>query len=299
MTDTQNSIKTYDRPIVVAGATGKQGGAVVRRLLERGHRVRALTRNPAKPAAAELAQMGAEVVTADLEDRASLDAALKGAGAVFSVQDFLEAGVEAELRQGLNLTGAAGAAGVEHIVYSGASTMDRNTGVPHLDSKWQVEQRVRSLDMPWTVFRPAAFMDNWVWDRQAIEQDGVIRYPMRPDTVYRQVAVADIAAMAVLAFERPDIWAGQIMPLTGDVSTMDEIAETFAQVTGRPVRYEQLSWEACLEQQGEELTAMYRYFDTFGMDGDPRYLQRWHSEALTLEAYLRSDGWDRPASSAT
>ena len=114
---------------------------------------------------------------------------------------------------------------------------------------------------------------------------------MRPDTVYRQVAVADIAAMAVLAFEHPDIWAGQIMPLTGDASTMDEIAQTFARVTGRPVRYEQMPWEKCLEQQGEELTAMYRYFDTFGMDGDPRYLRRWHPEALTLEAYLRAEGW--------
>jgi len=298
MADTQNPIKIYDQPIVVAGATGKQGGAVVRRLLERGHRVRALTRNPAKPAAAELAQMGAEVVAADLEERSSLDAALKGAGAVFSVQDFLETGVEAELRQGLNLTEAASAAGIGHIVYSGASTMDRNTGVPHLDSKWQVERRVRSLDVPWTVFRPAAFMDNWVWDREAIEKDGVIRYPMRPDTVYRQVAVADIAAMAVLAFERPDIWAGHIMPLTGDVSTMGEIAQTFARAMGHPVRYEQMPWEACLEQQGEELTAMYRYFDTFGMDGDPRYLRRWHPEALTLEAYLRAEGWDRAASVA-
>ena len=52
-----------------------------------------------------------------------------------------------------------------------------------------------------------------------------------------------------------------------------------------------MSWEACLEQQGEELTAMYRYLDTFGMDGDPRYLRRWHPEALTLEAYLRAEGW--------
>ena len=295
MADTQNLIKVYDRSIAVAGATGKQGGAVVRRLLDRGHKVRALTRNPAKTAATELAQMGAEVVAADLEDRASLDAALKGAGAVFSVQDFLESGVDSELRQGLNLTEAAGAAEVEHIVYSGALTMDRNTGVPHLDSKWQVEWRVRSLDVPWTVFRPAAFMDNWVWDREAIEQDGVIRYPLRPDTVYRQVAVADIAAMAVLAFERPDIWAGQITPLTGDVSTMEKIAQTFTSVIGRPVRYEQVSWDACLEQQGEELTAMYRYFDTFGMDGDPRYLWRWHPEAMTLEAYLRAEGWNSAA----
>ena len=168
MIDTTTTHTTYDAPIVVAGATGKQGGAVAARLIERGHKVRALTRNPQKPNAKALALAGAEVVEADLEDRSSLDRALAGAAAVFSVQDFLEAGIEAEVRQGLNLTEAAAAARVEHVVYSGASTMDRNTGVPHLDSKWQIEQKVRSLDIPWTVFRPASFMETWAWEQATI-----------------------------------------------------------------------------------------------------------------------------------
>jgi len=288
----------YDRPVAVAGATGSQGGAVTRRLLERGHRVRALTRDTSKPAAQALAAAGAEVVEADLIDRASLDATLRDAGAVFSVQDFLEAGVEAEVRMGIALTEAAAAAGVGHLVYSGASTMDRNTGVPHLDSKWQIEQRVRALEIPWTVFRPAAFMDNWNWDREAIEGDGVLSLPLRPDTPYRQVAVADIAAMAVTALERPQVWAGQIAPLAGDVATPIEIAATFARVLGRDVRYAQMSWAACRETQGEDLTLMYRYFDDFGMDGVPEYLRRWHPETQSLEVFLRAQGWGAGAAVA-
>ena len=286
-----SNTKIHDRPIAVAGATGKQGGAVAHRLIARGHKVRALTRNPDKPAAQALAAKGAEVVSADLEDRTSLDRALAGAGALFSVQDFLEAGVEAERRQGLNLTEAAAASSVEHIIYSGASTMDRNTGVPHLESKWQVESRVRALDMPWTVFRPAAFMDNWEWDRQAILETGVVRYPIRPDTLYRQIAVADIAAMVVTAFERPDIWTGQIMPLAGDVSSMEEITETLSTITGQALHYEQMSWEQCVAEQGEELMLMYRYFDTFGMDGAPAYMRRFNTEAMTFETYLQFAGW--------
>lgn len=281
----------YDRPVVVAGATGKQGGAVAHRLLERGHAVRALTRNPTKPAAAALAAAGAEVVQADLEDRASLDRALEGAVAVFSVQDFLEAGVEAELRQGLNLTEAANAARIEHLVYSGAATMDRHTGVPHLDSKWQIEKRVRSLDLPWTIFRPAAFMENWAWDRETIERDGVISLPVRPDLLYRQVSVIDIAAMAVLAFEQPTVWTGQIVSLAGDDLTPLGIAEVFERVLGREVRYKRMSWETCRAMQGEDLTLMYRYFSDFGMDGDPHMLKRWHPDALSFEAFLRADGW--------
>ena len=283
--------KIYDRPIVVTGATGKQGGAVAQRLLARGHRVRALTRDPDKPASRALAEKGAELVRADLENRASLEDALEGAAALFSVQDFLEAGVEAELRQGLNLTAAAAGSMIEHLVYTGASTMDRNTGVPHLESKWRVERSVRGLDRPWTVFRPAAFMDNWEWDREAIRETGIVRYPIRPDTLYRQVAVADIAAMVVTAFEYPEVWAGQIMPLAGDVSSMQEITAALSRVLGRELRYEQMSWEQCVAEQGEELMLMYRYFDTFGMDGVPQYMHRFHPDAMNFDTYLRQSGW--------
>ncbi|WP_179954137.1 NmrA/HSCARG family protein [Denitrobaculum tricleocarpae] len=290
--------KIYDRPIAVAGATGKQGGAVANRLLERGHRVRALTRSPGKATARALAKKGAEVVQADLEDPISLNAALSGAAALFSVQDFLEAGVEAELRQGINLTEAAASSDIGHIVYTGASTVDRNTGVPHLESKWRVETQVRALDKPWTVFRPAAFMDNWEWDREAILETGVVRYPVRPDTHYRQIAVADIAAMVVNAFEHPGIWSGRIMPLAGDVSTMHDITATLSRVTGHPLRFEQVSWDQCIAEQGEELMLMYRYFDSFGMDGAPAYLKRWHPDAMDLETYLHRNGWSAGGASA-
>ncbi|MEM7734644.1 MAG: NmrA/HSCARG family protein [Deinococcota bacterium] len=285
--------KRYIRPVVVAGATGSQGGAVAHRLLERGHSVRALTRNPDKPAAQVLKQAGADVVQTDLMNRKSLEAALVGAEALFSVQDFLEAGVAAELEMGMNLTEAAASSNIQHLVYSGASTIDRHTGVPHLDSKWQIEQRVRLLDIPFTILRPAAFMDNWEWEREQIERDGSLRLPLRPDSLYRQVAVADIAAMAVTALEQPDMWQGQIVPLAGDVATPLTIAKTFSDVMGNPIHYEQISWEKCLQEQGEELTAMYKYFDTYGMDGEPQLLKRWHPEMHTLEHYLQAHHWDK------
>ncbi len=291
MSELNQSIKIYDRPVAVAGATGKQGGAVAARLLERGHRVLALTRNPDKPAARALAAAGAEVVKADLEDRSSLDRALDGAAALFSVQDFLEAGVDAERRQGLNLTEAAGASSIEHLVYSGASTIDRHTGVPHLDSKWEVEQRVRALDLPWTVFRPAAFMENWAWERETIESTGIMHHPGRADMVYRQVSVRDIAAMVVAALENPAVWAGNIAALAGDALTPVEMAEVFSRVLARPIAFEQVDWESARATQGEELMLMYRYFDEFGMDGDPRQLRHWHPGALSFERFLREDGW--------
>ena len=285
------SPKIYDRPIVVSGATGKQGGAVAKHLLANGHSVRALTRSPDKPAAQALAEAGAEVVKADLEDRASLDAALKGAAGLYSVQDFLEAGVEAEERQGINLTEAAAASNIEHIVYTGASTMDRNTGVPHLDSKWNVEMAIRNSGKPWTVFRPAAFMDNWEWERESIAESGAIHYPMRPDMPYAQIACDDIGRMVALAFEQPGMWANKASPITGDVSTMNEVAATLGRVMGRDVAYNQVSYDEAEQAMGEELMLMFKSFDEIGMDGRPYNLRQWLGEITDFETYLRNAGW--------
>ncbi|MEM6559587.1 MAG: NmrA/HSCARG family protein [Myxococcota bacterium] len=283
--------KTHKTPILVTGATGKQGGAVTRHLVAGGHRVRALTRDPTKPAAQALSASGVEVVQGDLEDRESLVSALRGAAGLYAVQDFLEAGVEAEQRQGLNLLAAVKESAVEHVVYTGASTMDRATAVPHLDSKWRIEMALRESSATWTCFRPAAFMDNWEWDRQAILETGRVRYPLHPEMPYAQIACDDIGRMVTIAFEQPTRWANKAAPLAGDVSTMEQLTKTIGEVVGRELTYQQMSWDEARAQQGEELMLMYRAFDTFGMDGSPYFLRRWLGEATDFESYLRLAGW--------
>ncbi len=117
--------QNVERLILVTGATGKQGGAVARSLLDRGFQVRALTRNPQKPEAQALADQGAEVVQGDMEDRSSMERALEGAYGVFSVQNFWETGYDSEVQQGKTVTDAAKAAGVEHFVYSSVGSAQR------------------------------------------------------------------------------------------------------------------------------------------------------------------------------
>src|SRR5688572_24925392 len=101
----------HPRLVVVTGATGQQGGAVIRALLARGHRARALVRAPGSPAADSLRKAGAEVVAGNLEESASLDRALAGADALFGVTTPFE-GVEAEARKGMVLVDAARRAGI-------------------------------------------------------------------------------------------------------------------------------------------------------------------------------------------
>lgn len=107
------------KTIAVVGATGRQGGAVVRHLLRTGDfRARALVRDKTSPAAARLPSLGVEVHQADLEDPSSLEAALAGADGVFSVQNYWEkcVGYDGEIRQGKNLALAAKRAGIGHFV---------------------------------------------------------------------------------------------------------------------------------------------------------------------------------------
>ena len=288
MADNQNA----ERLIVVTGATGKQGGAVARSLLDRGFRIRAFTRNPQKPEAQALAARGAEVVQGDMEeDRSAMERALEGAYGVFSVQNYWETGYDGEVQQGKTVADAAKAAGVEHFVYSSVGSAHRQTGLSHFESKWEVENHVRELDLRYTILRPVFLMQNWEMMRGMV-LGGTLAQPLDPDKPFQQVAVEDIGAFAAIAFENPDRWIGREVDLAGDEPTMPEIAETFGRVIGREVSYYQVPWDQFEEQMGEEITVQYRWLNDMGYEADIAALQQEYPELTTFERYLRAHGWE-------
>lgn len=228
------------RTIVVTGATGRQGGAVVRHLMRSayGFRIRALTRNPGSPRAQALITHGVELVRGDLNDRASLDRALAGAYGVFAVQDFWEHGAKAEVLQGKCLADAARATGVRHFVFASVGAADRGTGVSHYETKWEVEQHLRHLRLAVTVLRPVFFMDLFddpkypspaVW--------GILAGALGNKKTLQMIAVDDIGAVAAHAFERPDMYVGRAIELAGDELTIPEAAKAYRDVTQRAPRY--------------------------------------------------------------
>jgi uncharacterized protein YbjT (DUF2867 family) len=286
MADGQNRV----RLILVCGATGKQGGAVARSLLDRGFQVRALTRNPQKPEAQALADQGAEVVQGDMEERSSMERALEGAYGIFSVQNFWETGYDRQVEQGKTVADAAKAAGVEHFVYSSVGSAHRQTGIPHFESNWEVEEHVRQIELPYTILRPTALMQNWEMMREMI-LGGTLAQALDPDKPLQQVAVEDVGAFAAIAFENPEGWIGREVDLAGDEQSMPEIAETFARVIGREVSYYQVPWDQFEEQMGEELTVMNRWFNDVGYEADIAALRQEYPELTSFERYLRSHGW--------
>ncbi|KAF4633951.1 hypothetical protein G7Y89_g4160 [Cudoniella acicularis] len=157
--------------LVVFGATGNQGGSVVRSILSdpktaAEYTVRAVTRDPSKPAAQELAALGAEVVAGDLDDEASLEKVIAGADSVFSVTNFWEkVSAEVEIKQGKNVADASKKAGVQHLIWSSLLNVTKLSGgkldkVAHFDSKAEVEEYIRSIGIPASFFLPGFFMSN-------------------------------------------------------------------------------------------------------------------------------------------
>jgi uncharacterized protein YbjT (DUF2867 family) len=283
--------QNVERLILVCGATGKQGGAVARSLLDRGFRVRALTRNPQKPEAQTLADQGAEVVQGDMEDRSAMDRVLEGAYGIFSVQNFWETGYDREVQQGKTVADAANAAGADHFVYSSVGSAHRQTGIPHFESKWEIEEHVRQIGLRYTILRPVFFMQNWEWMREMV-LGGTLAQPLDPDKPFQQVAVEDVGAFATIAFDHPDEWIGREVDLAGDEQTMPEIAGTFGRVIGREVSYYQVPWDQFEEQMDEEVTVNYRWFNDLGYEADIAALRQEYPELTSFERYLRSHGWE-------
>jgi len=280
-------------PVLVAGATGRQGGAVVRHLLAGGASVRALCRDSASPRAARLASLGVEVVAGDLDDPASLRRACAGAHGVFSVQDFT-VGAQREVRQGVNLADAAAAEQVAQLVYASVCGADRASGVAHWESKWQVEQHIRRSGIPATILRPVSFMENYYIP---VVEKGLLRGhlvdPVLRRTPYQTIAVDDLGAFAAFAFFQPGRVLGKEIELAGSSLTNAEAADVFARVLQRRVRYHRLPLTVARFTAGPEFARMFRWFNEHGYGVDLAALHEAFPDARlrTLEEWLRDEGW--------
>jgi len=287
-----------DKTVLVTGATGRQGGAVIRHMLPKGWKMRALTRNPASHAATELAGQRVEVMQGDLEDAPSLDRACRGIYGIYSVQDFWSVGAKREVQQGKNLADAAKNAGVQHFVFSSVGGAERNTGIPHWESKWEIEKYIRQLALPATIFRPASFMETYhILEVEVGILKGRLADPIRGDKPYQTIATDDIGAFVALAFERPNDFMGRELEIAGSELTNLEAAQVFSRVLGKPVKFRRFPLPIVRLVLGREFYAMFRWFNEEGYKADIAGLRRRYPEVHlhTLEEWLREEGWHKRA----
>lgn len=279
--------------ILVTGATGQQGGNVTRELLGKGYSVRAMTRNPDGDAAKAIAQLGADVVRADLDDPSSLEPALEGTWGTFAVQNTWEAGVEKEEEQGLRFAELAKKAGVQHYVYSSVGSADRNTGVPHFENKARVEHKVRGLGFPsFVILRPAFFMENlnnpYLFKPK---EDGLLAVALAPNTRLQMVAAQDIGRFGLLAFEKARELNGQAIDFAGDELTMPQAASVISEVSGRDIKHHQVDVED-VRSVSDDLAKMFEWFEAVGYNADIGSLERKYGiKPTSFEDWAATQSW--------
>lgn len=285
--------------VLVLGATGRQGGAVARQLVERGHDVTALVRDAGSVGARSLAAADVRVRQGDLGDGDAVVGAVRGQEAVFGLSiPFGEGGKEEEVLAGRLLVEAAADV---HLVYSSVRGGDRldETGVDHADAKQLVEAYLRQRDALATVIGPVYFMENALAVDFSGLRRGVLSTPLTPGKRLDQVAVADIAGIAVHAIEHPETMIGRRVDVASDSITGEEAAAILSDVLGRDVPYEQLSLDVVRQYTGEEFVAMWESFETTTDHLDIAALRgeypqvHWHSyrdwaESVDWDAALNS-----------
>lgn len=253
-------------PVLVLGATGAQGGGVVRALVRRHIPVRALVRDPEAAAATQLRALGATLSTGNFNDTRSLAAACDGAYAVFSVQNAvgMSPDPDSEKKEGQNIIAAAKAAGVMHMVHtsvSGAGTFHRampgwsdgtwSMLANYWESKAFVEDAVRHAGFPhYTIIKPAFMMENFIPPKAGFMfpdlSAGALVTALLPHTKLALIAAADVGITAATAIEEPTKFTGAEIELAGDWLTIGEIAATLSAVTARHIEGKFLPTDAVL-----------------------------------------------------
>ncbi|MET0132633.1 MAG: NmrA family NAD(P)-binding protein [Kibdelosporangium sp.] len=304
-------------PVLVTGATGKQGGATARALLAAGVPVRALVRDPATARARAVEALGAELRTGDLHDRDSVIRAAEGARAVFSVQmpAITAAGFdfEGEVTQGVNLIEGAKAAGVPQFVHTSVAGAGQHTEVPGwaegrwalmeppLGAKSAIQDRVRAAGFSrWTLLKPGTFMENFLPSMAFLFPRGIeggLVSVLHPETRLSLVAVNDIGRAAAAAIAEPERFHRVELELASDYLSMTEIAEVLSRVLGTRLSAPDMTEEQAFAAGMPAMGATHEWMNVAGQPGRPRYakdlgipvtgFEEWAREHMRPEALTR------------
>ncbi|UED84466.1 NmrA family NAD(P)-binding protein [Streptomyces profundus] len=295
-------------PVLVTGATGRQGGATARALRAAGVPVRALVRDPASAPAEALVALGVELVTGDLRDRDSVIRAAEGAGAVFSVQmaeitadggfDF-----DGEVAQGVNLIEGALAAGVPQFVHTsvtGAGQHSETSGwsasrypgiAASLGAKSAIQDRLRTAGFPhWTLLKPGFFMENFLPSMAFLFPRGVeggLVSVLRPETRLSLVAVEDIGRAAAAAIAAPERFDGIELELASDYLSMTEIAEVLSRALGVPLAAPRMTEEEAVAAGMPPMGASHAWLNVGGQPGRPAYARDLGIRLTAFDAWAR------------
>lgn len=315
-------MSSTNKPILITGATGKQGGSVLKKLATHPSSSQftllAVTRNTSSPSAQKIIERYPDVILVggDLNDVPALfesaQDVLKAKNkpeqiwGVYSVQVSMGPGVtlESEVEHGNALIDESIKRGVTHFVYSSVDrggnekSFDEQTPIPHFQSKHRIEQHLlqkagkRGENMGWTILRPVAFMDNLEPGIPTKVFLAALRDTLPANKPLQWVSVDDIGVFAAKAFQEPSEWNARAEGLAGDELTFDELSGCFERATGYPAPATYGFLGTALKWAVTEMAIMIGWFASDGYGVDVKRLKGIESELCGMERWLKEkSGW--------
>lgn len=294
---------------LVYGATGAQGSAVVRKLVEREQPVLGLARN--EDEAEQVRGTGAEAVLGDFEDTESLERATGRVSKVFLVLP-LGLGPEKTRLYGSNAVDAAKSAGVELLVLNTSTRIPQEpTGLDAYEDKREIESYLQEIGVPFVSLRPTFYMGNFLgpWTKPAIVNDGVVACPIPAGVRASWISWEDMADYVVAALYRPEL-SGRVFNIGGPEALDGEgIARRFADALGRPVTYysvpaaefEKGLSEALGPEAARAVAGLYQWMegrestDLFLADTEA-FKKELPVKTTPLSSWIRAQDWSTPTS---
>ncbi len=249
------------KTIFVTGATGNQGGAVARSLVHYGFKVKALTRNPSSPLAQNLKKINVEIIQGDLNNTDTFRHQIKDVYGIFSVQTF-EKGIEKEIRQGVGLADLAKEVAVKHFLYTSVLAADLNTGIPHFESKFKIENHIKQIDLPYTIVRPVSFYENFLIPQvKSRILKGKLPSPVNIDVKQQFIGSKDIGEIGATIFLKPASYLGKTMTIAAEEMDMKEVSNLFSEVLGKQITYQKLPMLITRLFMGKDLYKMFKWIN--------------------------------------
>jgi uncharacterized protein YbjT (DUF2867 family) len=249
------------KTIFVTGATGNQGGAVVRSLLNNGFRVKALTRHPDSPAAQILSNLHAQIIRGNLNNLTGFKDHLENVDGIFCVLSF-ENGIHQEIKQGKELANLAKEFGIRHFLYSSVFGSELQTGIPHWESKYIIENHIKQLRLPYTIIRPGSLMENFLIPavKKRIKK-GILASPLNKHVIQLFIGASDIGQISTVIFSKPDLYLGKTIPIIAEKADLEKVSGIFSNLLDREVKYQKLPMILTRIIMGKNLSMMFKWIN--------------------------------------
>ena len=249
------------KTIFIIGITGNQGSAVAKHLLAQNHKVIGLTRNTNSEKAKHWQNQGVTLIEGDLNKPNTYKSHLEKADAIYLVQALQ--GKQKEITQGKRFIDALGDLNKAHLVYASVLGADLNTGVPHFDSKFELENYIKSKNLDYTILRPASFYENHLFPRVAKDiRKGTYMSPLNKTCKQQMIGVDAIGRIASKVISNRENYKGKTLSIATDEWQTSDIPNVFSDVINKPVAYKKLPGFISRIVMGKDLYKMFKYMNT-------------------------------------